>query len=74
MLWADLAACRDTPMEVMFPPLPAGPGVYAEAKALCARCPVAAECLAYALANRQNVGCWGGMSPRERKAYRQASA
>ncbi|MFF0484930.1 WhiB family transcriptional regulator [Streptomyces sp. NPDC004435] len=38
------------------------------AKALCAGCPVRAECLAYALDERVEYGVWGGMTERERRA------
>lgn len=32
----------------------------------CRRCPVRAECLAYAVAAGERWGCWGGVSERER--------
>lgn len=34
------------------------------AKAICRTCPVIAECRAYALANRESWGVWGGMTTR----------
>lgn len=37
------------------------------AKAICARCPVQAQCLEYALARREHNGVWGGTSDRERR-------
>ncbi|MGY1823752.1 WhiB family transcriptional regulator [Geodermatophilus sp. SYSU D00079] len=40
------------------------PGRAAE---LCAGCPVAAECLAAALAGREVFGVWGGMDPQMRR-------
>jgi WhiB family redox-sensing transcriptional regulator len=43
----------------------------ARAKAVCARCPVAAQCLDYALATGQQHGVWGGTSEEERKAMRR---
>lgn len=39
----------------------------AAAKMLCRRCPVRAECLAYALASHEKFGVWGGLSERERR-------
>ena len=36
------------------------------AKALCASCPVLAECRAHALAVREPYGTWGGLSETER--------
>jgi WhiB family transcriptional regulator, redox-sensing transcriptional regulator len=40
------------------------------AKRLCGTCPVQAECLAYALANPELQGIWGGATPRERTRLR----
>ena len=42
----------------------------AEAKAICARCPARAACLAYALADSDLRGVWGGVSERERRRMR----
>lgn len=38
----------------------------AEAMAICARCRVGRECLAFALATHQMHGVWGGTSEQER--------
>ncbi|OLF11874.1 WhiB family transcriptional regulator [Actinophytocola xanthii] len=40
------------------------------AKAVCAVCPVLAECRAYALETGQRFGVWGGLSARERQQIR----
>ncbi len=40
----------------------------AEAKAICAKCDVREQCLAYALENNERFGIWGGKSERERRA------
>lgn len=37
-----------------------------DAKAICRRCPVAAECLSTALDRREPEGVWGGLSAKER--------
>ncbi len=37
-----------------------------KAKAMCATCPVRAECAAHALAVREPYGVWGGLSEAER--------
>ena len=37
------------------------------AKLICQTCPVVEECLAYALANSERYGIWGGYSERERR-------
>lgn len=39
-----------------------------DAKLVCQRCPVIAECLADALDNRTEFGVWGGKTERERRA------
>jgi hypothetical protein len=39
-------------------------------KKLCGSCPVQKECLAYALANPELVGIWGGLTSRERSRLR----
>jgi WhiB family redox-sensing transcriptional regulator len=35
-------------------------------KMLCAQCPVRKQCLAYAMANPDLQGIWGGLGPQER--------
>lgn len=37
------------------------------AKSICDDCPVARECLEYAVAHDQDYGVWGGMTAKERK-------
>lgn len=41
------------------------------AKAICNRCPVTAECLAYAMGDRRIVGIWGGLTEHERRSLRE---
>ena len=41
------------------------------AKAVCAECIVATECLEYALANRETYGIWGGRSENQREQIRK---
>jgi len=78
--WAD-AACRGQDASVFFAP------AYFEkraeklareavAKATCARCPVRALCLEYALGTRDPHGVWGGLNEMERRAVlrRRAAA
>jgi WhiB family redox-sensing transcriptional regulator len=40
----------------------------ARAKALCARCPVMAECRAHALQIEETYGIWGGLGESELRA------
>ena len=42
-------------------------------RALCEACPVADQCLAYAL-EHENYGFWGGTTARERKSIRRSLA
>lgn len=41
------------------------------AKKLCESCPVQRECLAYAVANPELLGIWGGLTPKERLGLRR---
>lgn len=40
----------------------------AAAKKVCAGCQVREQCLAYAVATRQDTGVWGGLTDTERRA------
>ena len=53
---------------------PATPQEEAEAVALCATCPVRAQCLEYALRNKESHGIWGGTTPEERRRIRRRPA
>nr|WP_219106602.1 WhiB family transcriptional regulator [Austwickia sp. TVS 96-490-7B] len=62
--WAPLAACRKSAPDDLF----VQGAAQQQAKQICQRCPVIAECLADALDNRTEFGVWGGMTERERRA------
>jgi WhiB family redox-sensing transcriptional regulator len=68
--WRHASACLDVDPELFFPIGSSGPALkqLAEAKAVCAGCPMLEECRAYALANPHLVedGVWGGLSEGER--------
>jgi Transcription factor WhiB len=53
----------------------AGPSLaqVAQAKAICAGCPVRRECLAFALRTHQVHGVWGGLSEQERHPLRSVT-
>src|SRR5690606_19682515 len=70
--WRDLAACRDEDPELFFPIGTSGPALLQveQAKAVCRRCPVAAECLTWALGHPEEYGIWGGLTEGERRALR----
>ena len=72
--WYEQAACTGMPIEVFFPKEGLS---YKRGKKVCAACPVADDCLAWALsfpAVLDQVGLFGGMSPRGRKDLREALA
>lgn len=62
--WKSLARCRGVDPE-LFHPHPDEDG--AEAKAICASCPVRESCLEHALTRREKLGVWGGLTERERR-------
>lgn len=51
----------------LFFPIGEGDPEWGEAKRVCHRCPVEAECLEYALDMRIPYGVWGGTDEGERK-------
>ena len=65
--WQTLAECRGERVELFIPDR-GGPS--ARAKQMCARCPVKAECLRFALAIPDLVGYWAGTNERERRRLR----
>jgi WhiB family transcriptional regulator, redox-sensing transcriptional regulator len=67
--WRQFAACRLADPDLFFPVSTAGPSLeqLARAKAICQRCPVRRECLAFALATCQVHGVWGGLAEQERR-------
>jgi len=73
MSWRDTAACRGQDPDLFFPLGTTGTALEqtAQAKALCASCPVAQACLAWALATSQPAGIWGGKTEDERHALRR---
>jgi WhiB family redox-sensing transcriptional regulator len=71
--WRSDAACRSADPELFFPISAFGQALeqVAEAKAICARCPVRRQCLAFALRTRQAHGIWGGLTEEERDFIRR---
>jgi WhiB family redox-sensing transcriptional regulator len=68
--WRERAACLDMPANLFY----AGPhenDVAANAREVCASCPVAGECLEFALVHDERFGIWGGTSERERRRLRR---
>lgn len=58
--WRDQGVCRTEDPEIFF-------ASNDEAKAYCARCPVTADCLQFALDNRITDGVFGGLDEDERR-------
>lgn len=71
-VWQESAACRTVDPELFYLEDNARcenkDNKVAAAKAVCAGCPVVADCLAFALADKHalNFGVWGGTTPEER--------
>lgn len=76
MDWRHRAACRDEDPELFFPVGNSGPALaqIAEAKAVCARCPVVSQCLEWAISSGQDAGVWGGLSEDERRSLKRRRA
>ncbi len=74
--WRSRAGCLSADPELFFPLSSTGPSVrqIAQAKMVCGRCPVRAECLDFALATHQAHGVWGGTSEADRSRMRAAAA
>lgn len=73
--WADRAACRGMDTDLFYP-IGHGPGAYRatrDAQRVCATCPVARQCLQYALLLNDEHGIWGGLTPEQRRALRAGS-
>jgi WhiB family redox-sensing transcriptional regulator len=68
--WRQRAGCRDEDPELFFPIGTTGPAERQaeEAKAICRRCAVMADCLDWALDTGQEYGVWGGTGEDERRA------
>ncbi len=64
--WRKRAACRGIDVEIFYP-ITDDDADAAEAKAVCAECPVRQACLEHALAHREREGVWGGTTERERR-------
>lgn len=76
MNWMINALCRGaTEPDLWFPVTETGPGAaqVAEAKAVCAGCPVREDCLEFALTLGLDYGVFGGLAASERRALRQSA-
>jgi WhiB family redox-sensing transcriptional regulator len=71
--WRSRGACLAADPDLFFPISATGSSAaqVAEAKAICASCPVLSDCLGFALAQRDMQGIWGGTTDSERKQLRR---
>lgn len=73
--WREQGACKDIYPGVFYPYDPEtdlpmeNEETSAEAKSICGRCAVRLECLETAVANRETIGIWGGLTTKERREY-----
>ena len=71
--WTERAACRAPGVdpEVFFPASDNPPlAQLSAAREICARCPVRAPCLEWALCTGEAAGIWAGTTPAERRFLR----
>ena len=76
--WQYEGSCRDMDTEIFFHPEgergPSRRRRAADAKRICADCPVIVECREHSLASREPYGIWGGLTEEERrKIIREAA-
>ena len=73
MDWRHKAVCREEDPELFFPVGNSGPALaqIAKAKLVCNPCPVASQCLNWAIESGQDAGVWGGMAEDERRALKR---
>ncbi len=69
--WVEQALCAQADPEAFYPEKG---GRNNQAKAVCSRCPVTSECLAYALEHNERFGIWGGVSERDRRRMQKGAA
>jgi len=71
--WVRGALCMGADPELFFPEGAGEPALrsIARAKAVCAACPVRADCLEWALGVGEADGIWGGTTPHERRILRR---
>lgn len=67
--WHTEAACRGLNPDLFYGEF--NRRLTADAKAVCATCPVRQECLDWAVTTVETHGIWGGMSPKERSGLRR---
>lgn len=76
MEWMKRAECVHEDPELFFPVGSSGPALRDQerAKGVCRRCPVAAQCLDWAVNVGRPIGVWGGTTEHERERLRRRRA
>lgn len=73
--WHDQASCRDADPELFYTPDTHDMARYfsqkQEAIAICEQCPVMEQCREYAIEAGEQLGIWGGTTPRDREKIRK---
>jgi WhiB family redox-sensing transcriptional regulator len=73
--WMESAACRGEDLVLFFGPegerQPERDIRESRAKAVCAGCPVRADCLSFAMSRPEKSGLWGGLGEEERHSERR---
>lgn len=74
--WRSQGECLSADPDLFFPISSTGSAAaqVAEAKAVCARCAVRAQCAGYALEHVDVQGIWGGTTDDERRKLRRSRA
>ena len=67
--WKSKAACKNKTTQIFYCDSP-DKGINlereAQAKSICRKCPVVAECLLDAINRKESYGIWGSFAPKER--------
>jgi WhiB family transcriptional regulator, redox-sensing transcriptional regulator len=77
--WQSKAMCRGADANLFFSPhhmekKEERETREAQAKSVCARCPVRQQCLDFAMTTREPHGIWGGLNELERRRLQQRAA
>lgn len=72
--WRQHASCANLDTNMFFPVGLTGNSIEQTnlAKSICGDCPVAKQCLEFALRTLQDYGVWGGRTEDERRAIRRS--
>lgn len=78
LTWQQSGACRNDAAGDFYPPMHTERkherlARERRAKAVCATCPVRADCLHHAIAVDERYGIWGGLNQDERRLLRQSA-